>query len=1093
MATAKGVKLKKHGENLLGLCPFHDDREPSLVITPEKNLWHCLGACQAGGTVIDWVMRTEGVRFRHAVELLRADLPSLEAFPEKPRGRQQGRVAKQSTTPKLPEVIERSADDGVLLRQVVDYYHATLKQSPEALEYLQRRGLRSAEMIEHFKLGCANRTLAYRLPQKNRKAGAELRGRLQALGILRESGHEHLNGSLVIPVFDEQRHVAEMYGRKIHENLREGTPKHLYLPGAHGGVWNLEALEASTEIILCESLIDALTFWCAGYRNVTASYGVEGFTDDHREAFRKHGTERVLIAYDRDEAGDRAAEKLAPELAVMGIEAMRVVFPKGMDANEYALKVEPAARSLGLVLRQAQWLAGVRRGGELGARVTARTAPPEAVEPAVTSEPEARPFLDAEPATTETASAGADEAISELGRYEAVSMMETAPNAPVTDPAPPPAESAKPKPVAEAPSRAPVPKASPAPRMTAGEVGQLADELGAEIADHAPVPKRPATPSGSTTPAASRDDLSYRFGDRRWRVRGLPNKPQPGSLRVNVLVSREGGAFHVDTLELYSARQRAHFTTLASGELGVEERIVKRDLGEVLLKLEEVLEKRHEQKESVKQPAELSESDREAALELLRDPRLLERILEDFERCGVVGERTNKLIGYLAATSRKLEEPLAVVIQSSSAAGKSSLMDAVLALMPEEERVQYSAMTGQSLFYMGETNLQHKILAIVEEQGAERASYALKLLQSEGELTIASTGKDPAMGRLVTQEYHVEGPVMIFQTTTAVDMDEELLNRCIVLTVDEGREQTRAIHERQRQKRTLEGVIARHERQRILKRHQDAQRLLRSLFVVNPHANELSFPDHQTRMRRDHTKYLGLIEAVTLLHQYQRPLQTVEHRGQAIRYIEVTKEDIAIANRLAHEVLGRSLDELPPQTRRLLGMLDQVATAECARLGIERTDFRFSRREVRERTGWSYEQLRVHLGRLVEFEYLLVHRGARGQSFVYELCYDGHGSDGRAFLSGLMGTDELGSAASTTITLGGAGESLGGQKTDFVVSLGGQTGAKPGEMLDAQRSRNQHQNGLNGARARHVTQTTHTGNGQSKRVVAVPSAARALS
>jgi len=91
----------------------------------------------------------------------------------------------------------------------------------------------------------------------------------------------------------------------------------------------------------------------------------------------------------------------------------------------------------------------------------------------------------------------------------------------------------------------------------------------------------------------------------------------------------------------------------------------------------------------------------------------------------VVGERTNKLMGYLAATSRKLEAPLAVVIQSSSAAGKSSLMEAVLALMPEEERVQYSAMTGQSLFYLGETDLQHKILAIVEEEGAERASYAL--------------------------------------------------------------------------------------------------------------------------------------------------------------------------------------------------------------------------------------------------------------------------------------------------------------------------------------------------------------------------------
>ena len=100
-----------------------------------------------------------------------------------------------------------------------------------------------------------------------------------------------------------------------------------------------------------------------------------------------------------------------------------------------------------------------------------------------------------------------------------------------------------------------------------------------------------------------------------------------------------------------------------------------------------------------------------------------------------------------------LRTPLAVIVQSSSAAGKSSLMEAVLAFVPEEQRVQYSAMTGQSLFYMGENDLKHKVLAIVEEEGASRAAYALKLLQSEGVLTIASTGKDPVSGKLVTHQY----------------------------------------------------------------------------------------------------------------------------------------------------------------------------------------------------------------------------------------------------------------------------------------------------------------------------------------------------
>jgi DNA primase len=1065
LATAKGVKLKQHGGNLIGLCPFHDDREPSLVITPEKNLWHCLGACQAGGTVIDWVMRAEGVRFRHAVELLRADRPSLEAFSEKPRGRQQGRVAKHSTIPKLPVLLERSAADEVLLGQVVDYYHETLKQSPEALAYFEKRGLRSHEMIERFRLGFANRTLAYRLPQKTRKPGAELRGRMQALGILRESGHEHLNGSLVIPVFDEQGRVTELYGRKINDHLREGTPKHLYLPGPHRGVWNAEALTSSREIILCESLIDALTFWCAGFRNVTASYGVEGFTDDHREAFRKHGIERVLIAYDRDDAGESAAEKLAKELAAMGIEVMRVLFPKGMDANEYALKVLPAERSLGLALRQAQWIAGVRKGGGLVARHDAQPVIENEAAVETASGRESLLSLDGEPPSKEAT----DKTLSEVALREASSMMEMPLNAPRPD---------------HEPSAALPGREVPAKRMTAREAARFADELGAELADNA---APPAAAPRSATSASSSDEVVFQFGDRRWRVRGMPNKPLPGSLRVNVLCARDSGVFHVDTLELYSARQRALYTKLASEELGVEERVVKRDLGEVLLKLEEFLD--HQQKEGERaQKRELTDTERDAALELLCDPKLLARILEDFERCGVVGEETNKLVGYLAATSRKLAEPLAVVIQSSSAAGKSSLMDAVLELMPEEERVQYSAMTGQSLFYMGETNLQNKILAIVEEQGAERASYALKLLQSEGELTIASTGKDPATGRLITQEYHVEGPVMIFQTTTAVDMDEELLNRCIVLTVDEGRDQTRAIHQRQRQARTLEGVIARQERQRILALHQNAQRLIRPLFVVNPYAGELRFPDHQTRMRRDHTKYLGLMEAVALLHQYQRPVKTVEHRGQKLRYIEVTREDIRAANRLAHEVLGRTLDELPPQTRRLLGLLDEMAKAECERLGIDRCDFRFSRREVRDRTGWGDTQLKVHLGRLVEMEYVIAHRaGGHSQRLGYELAYAQSDGDG-PFLPGLISADEL-RGHDYDPNRSGSEASRSGQNVDQSGSGRRLVGVQSGGGRISETGANQQKTSFDRDRSEPKRPKTHPGNGSSEHVVAMSSAA----
>jgi len=882
LLEAAGLALEKRGKDYAARCPFHEEGTASLIVTPDKNLFHCFG-CGAAGGPIDWVMRKNGVSFRHAVELLRAGLPGITEA-----------VVKHSRVRALPPPVAFDADDRALLGQVVDYYHETLKQSPEALAYLTARGLGDGELIDRFKLGYANRTLGLRLPEKTRKAGAEIRARLERIGIYRESGHEHFNGSLVVPVFDAEGGVVELYGRKIGSDLRAGTPKHLYLPGPHAGVWNLEGVAASAgEIILCEALIDAMTFWCAGYRNVTAAYGVEGLTEDHLAAFARHAVRRVLIAFDRDEGGERGAAKVAERLQDAGIECCRIEFPRGMDANDYALKVTPAAKSLGVLIRKAAWLG---RG----------------------KAPECEPVI----AETEPASS--------LAAKE---------------------------------------EAAPSP---------------------------PAEPLAETTEA----ETVFSFGDRRWRVRGLARNLAYDVLKVNLLAAH-GEAFHVDTLDLYNARARAGFLAQAAAELRVAEAVLKADLGRVLLKLEALQETAIRDALAPKGPAApaMDESSRQAALELLRTPDLPGRILADFAACGIVGEATNKLVGYLAAVSRKLAAPLAVVVQSSSAAGKSSLMEAVLAFMPEEDRTQYSAMTGQSLFYMGRDSLKHRILAIAEEAGAARASYALKLLQSEGVLTIASTGSDPKTGNLVTQEYRVEGPVMLMMTTTAIDLDEELLNRCLVLTVDEDREQTRAIHRLQRQKRTLAGLARREARHAVLAVHRNAQRLLRPLAVVNPYADQLTFLDGQTRTRRDHEKYLTLIDAIALLHQHQRPVRSVTVEGRAVDYVEVVPADIELANRLAHEVLGRSLDELPPQTRRVLAAVIGHVRDQARQHALPIDAVRFTRKEIRDASGWGDTQLKLHLGRLAELEYLMVHRV--GQSFAYELLYDGDGA-ATPHLSGLL-------------------------------------------------------------------------------------------
>lgn len=961
LVESDGHTLKRIGKDLACTCPFHEgDNEPSLIVSPDKNLFHCF-ACGAAGSPIDWVMKRRGVAFRRAVELLRAEAGGIDSpAAEVPKG-----AASRVIAP-LP----LGADDAALLREVVAFYHGTLRTAPEALAYLQKRGLTHPDVVDTFSLGYANRTLAYRLPEKQIKSGAAIRGQLQRLGVLRATGHEHFQGSLVIPVFDAAGAVTELYGRKLADKQREGVPLHLYLPGPHRGVFNLAGIRGGTDVILCEALIDALTFWCAGYRNVTSAFGVGGFTDELLQTLIDNGTQRVLIAYDRDEAGDRAAEALASKLAAHGIDAYRVQFPKSLDANAYALKVAPAAKSLGLVLQQAVPM-GSAKALPVRVAMACNTVLPAA--PIAAVEPEAAEL--AEPATVPPEAA----AISSLAAAVAVPTERQA----------------------DAPCLAST--ASPQAPLIEADAQQAVIVL----------------------------------GDRRYRVRGLAKNLSAETLKVNLLAVR-GEQMHIDTLDLYAAKARAVFVKQAASALDIEDGVIEHDLAKLLLALEGLQEQAITAAVTPKraEPA-LSPEQQATAMALLRDPALAERIIADVASIGVVGEDANALVGYLACVSRKLDRPLAVLIQSTSAAGKSTLMDALLSLMPEPERVHYSAMTGQSLFYLGEGDLRHKILAIAEEEGVRQAAYALKLLQSQGELTIASTGKDPTTGKLVTEEYRVEGPVMLFLTTTAIDLDEELLNRCLVLTINESREQTEAIHRRQREARTLAGLVASKQGAAIRSLHQAAQSLLRPLAVVNPYAQALTFRSESTRMRRDHAKYLTLIDAIAFLHQYQRPVRTFRdpNGGEPLEYIEVTLDDIALANRLAHEVLGRSLDELPPQTRRLLELVVGFAAERTTAQAIERAQLRFTRRELREAIGWGDTQLKLHLARLEDHEYLLAHR--LGQRYSYELAFAGDASAASRQLVGLIDVEALRASGTTMPNRSGQNGDRSGSGRAVV---GGQSG-----------------------------------------------------
>lgn len=915
LCRERGVELKKHGsKDLVGRCPFHYDENPSFVVTPEKNLFHCLG-CGAGGSVFDFVMKLDQVNFLSAVKTLMAH--GSVASPLTVIASHQGTPHTILADP------DEALTDADLLTRAAEYYHSVFQNKPNAMDYLKDRGCLHPDAVKHFRLGYANDTLQQHLPHIAK--AKPLKARIQELGLIRQSGQEHLSGCVVFPIFDlpaplgrapnAPPGVVGMYGRRITRPCRNAS-EHLYLPGPHVGVWNAEGLLGAKDWLLCEALIDALSLWVHGFKHVTASYGVRGFTPDHWKLLRACKPERVLIAYDNDDAGNAAANELAQMLEPEGIQAWRVEPNPNTDINDAARRKNPHA-VLSSLLAAAS-------------RLLPENQPPER---------QAKLFVP-----------------------------------PPTPADSPPTE--KPRPTAPPPSRA--------------------------------QPAQPEPPAGTLQILRDGEQAELVRGERAYRVRGLDANTSFDHLKVNLRL-KVAEKFHLDTFDLYNARQRTAFIAAAGQITGAETKTLELDLAVLIGQLEGWQESKiiAAMKPEPRQPI-LFPEDEQKALALLRDPKIFEHILADFAVVGTVGEENNKLLGYLVTVSRKLSDPLSAIVISRSAAGKSSLLNALLDFVPPEEKEVMTAMTAQALFYLPKDGLAHKVLAVMEDEGSARAGYPLKILQSEKILVLAVTIKDPESGAMRTQMRQVDGPVAQLMTSTQAEIDYELANRYLVLTVDEEREQTRRIHAAQRDAETLTGLLRSLDRDEILKTHHNAQRMLRPLRVVNPYAHLLSFPDDQLRLRRDHKKYLGLIRAVAFLRQYQKPVKNCEHRGKSIQYITVDPEDLRLAHPLAAQALGRSLDELAPPTRAFLFELHRLIERTEKERQIARHAVRLSRREIREHTRWGEAQVRRHLEKLVELEYVLCHRvPGTAARYEYELIYDGQGADGKPFLPGLPDLDQL--------------------------------------------------------------------------------------
>lgn len=484
------------------------------------------------------------------------------------------------------------------------------------------------------------------------------------------------------------------------------------------------------------------------------------------------------------------------------------------------------------------------------------------------------------------------------------------------------------------------------------------------------------------------DEDILKCGFRTYELFGVEKNKR--SLKSTVK-AHKNGKLHVDTINFYSSRERRQLTqdlTLAFEELP---ETIESDMKRLL----EFAEKKAEAKQlGMDKKEHFNEAPDNDSLLLGKSPDLIKNIMLAFDKCGVAGEDSNKLLCYLAMTSRKMDEPLSVMILSSSGAGKSKLMDATLNFCPDEDLVKLTNLSGKALFYKERTSLKHKVLALEEQTGAENASYAIRNLISSDGLRTEATIRNPATGKMETMENKVEGPASVFCSSANPDVDAETKSRFIVLGIDESKEQTRRILAKQRLKHTLEGLKDDMKAHELIKAHKNFQRALKRLKIINPLIDRIKYDDDRLQSRRMQPQHLNIADAVCFLRQMQKPLKKCVMAGTQIEYIEVDEKDVETANKLTLELFGKSPEELSAPSRNLLGHIKDYVdekVKEARKINPKTTigarDISFTRKDIRHYTGWAQTRLRIHLKQLLDYEYINTD-GNQGRLVFYRLIYD---------------------------------------------------------------------------------------------------------
>jgi len=461
------------------------------------------------------------------------------------------------------------------------------------------------------------------------------------------------------------------------------------------------------------------------------------------------------------------------------------------------------------------------------------------------------------------------------------------------------------------------------------------------------------------------------FGEARYCLKGV----KLASLEAHrpIVTVEANGQSHTDRVDLYSARSRTGYAQDASRLVG----LLPEEVEGHLLALADTLEDmraRATSRPGTARKGTMSEEERTEALAFLKGPDLVDRIAQDLDALGTVGERAAKALAYLVATSRLLENPLSLLIVSQTSSGKSHVVESVMDLMPEEAVCHFTRLTAQSLYYLDEHSLRHKVLLVDEKSGSE-ADYSIRVLQSRRKLTLAVPVKDPATGMTKTVVFEIEGPVAYFSTSTTMGHTPDNLTRCFVSHLDESPEQTARVLAYQRRARTLDGLARAEERDEIIRRHLNAQRLLDPVRVIVPYADLLEFPTERVRARRDQERFLCLLETVAFLHQHQRE-RKIDIEGH--EYIEATLDDYRIAYELVAGSISDTLAEAPSPVRRFYARVVEMMNAGS-------NGGRFTRRDVREHTRMPNHLVKSYMRELEQLEWVEVERAPRGGRYSYAL------------------------------------------------------------------------------------------------------------